>query len=188
MSEVSDHDRSDDAPGGKVTGGEIREGGRPIVAGIDGSTESERGVRWASRLAVALDSPLVLVHALGLISRSMDWHVTTGERIKTIETELLPRWTSFLDEDEGAVEWSARIEHGTPSRVLLVVADEVDAAMIVVGSHGAGTSEDPFLGSTSHRVVADSHRPVVVVPPSTNHPHQRSGAGAMASGIADATP
>ncbi len=65
-------------------------------------------------------------------------------------------------------------------------ADDVDAGFIVVGSHGAGNSAAPLLGSTSHFVVRNSHRPVIVIPPADNHPHRRGGAGAMGDAVADA--
>jgi nucleotide-binding universal stress UspA family protein len=51
------------------------------------------------------------------------------------------------------------------SHTILRVADELDAAVIVVGSRGLGGLRSLFLGSVSHAVVHRAHRPVLVVPP-----------------------
>ncbi len=149
---------------------------RPIVVGTDGSPESERGVRYAEALAATLGSDLVVVHALGLLSKGVDWHASHEERQRWAEEQLDGPWTAFLEHtsthDAGRVR--TRVVDGPDATGLLRVADEEDAAMIVVGSHGSGGSGDPFLGSTSHRTVKDSHRPVVVVPPGDDHEHRRS--------------
>lgn len=158
--------------------------GRPIVVGVDGSSESERGLRYAADLAAALGVDLVVVHALGLTSRRVDWRTPTEERIEIVEERLANEWVAPLAEME-AVHWRSQVVDGQAALGLLAVADESDASMIVVGSHGSGGSGDPFLGSTSHRIVAESHRPVVVVPPGGHHVHRRGGAGAMADVVAD---
>ena len=43
------------------------------------------------------------------------------------------------------------------------VADERDAAAVVVGSRGLGAVKSKFLGSTSQGLLQRAHRPVVVV-------------------------
>jgi nucleotide-binding universal stress UspA family protein len=46
---------------------------------------------------------------------------------------------------------------------LLATADAVDARMIVVGSYGESPFKGAFLGSTPHKLVHLSKRPVLVV-------------------------
>ena len=48
---------------------------------------------------------------------------------------------------------------------ILDVADEVDAAVIVIGSHGLTGIRERFEGSVSHQVAEDSGQPVLIVPP-----------------------
>ena len=47
---------------------------------------------------------------------------------------------------------------------LIEVADERDARMIVVGSQGETPIKGAILGSTPHKLLHTSHRPVLVVP------------------------
>jgi nucleotide-binding universal stress UspA family protein len=52
------------------------------------------------------------------------------------------------------------------AHTLISVADEHDAAAIVVGSRGRSAIKRRLLGSVASSVLHDSHRPVVVVPSS----------------------
>ena len=45
------------------------------------------------------------------------------------------------------------------------VADEIDAAVIVLGSRGFKGIREQFEGSVSHEVAEHAGRPVLIVPP-----------------------
>jgi nucleotide-binding universal stress UspA family protein len=45
------------------------------------------------------------------------------------------------------------------------VADEIDAAVIVLGSRGLKGIREQVAGSVSHEVAEHSRRPVLIVPP-----------------------
>ena len=65
------------------------------------------------------------------------------------------------------VSWSVRALAGGPAQELARVADELDAAMIVVGTREAGFrgSLHEFLnGSVAAQLAHRQHRPVLVVP------------------------
>ena len=50
------------------------------------------------------------------------------------------------------------------------VADEVDAAVIVVGTRGLGGLHEVARGSVSHDLTTHARRPVLIVPPTTKGP------------------
>lgn len=65
------------------------------------------------------------------------------------------------------VSWSVRALAGGPAQELARVADELDAAMIVLGTHEAGARgsvHEFFNGSVAAQLAHRQHRPVVVVP------------------------
>jgi nucleotide-binding universal stress UspA family protein len=156
-----------------------------VVVGIDGSGEARRGLLFAADLAETLDADLLVVHAFGLVGSFGDWRDGVHERELQVNTVMVDEWCAPLA-DRSGLRWSSCCVQGNAVDGVLRAADDVDAGLIVVGSHGAGNSLTPLLGSTSHFIVRNSRRPVIVVPPADNHPHRRGGAGAMSSGVTDA--
>lgn len=157
---------------------------RPVLVGIDGSAEAQRGLHFAADLARRLDVELVVVHAFGLMGALDTWTTPVAEREQETRQIVETKWCAPLREFAG-LQWRSECIQGSAVEGILRAADSADAGFIVVGSHGAGGSATPLLGSTSHDIVQHSNRPVVVVPPADNHPHRRGGAGAMSAGVVD---
>ncbi len=147
----------------------------PIVVGIDGSSEARRGLLSAADLATRLGVELLVVHAYGLIGSFGDWRSGVEERERQVRAVLVDEWCAPLA-DRPDLTWQWRCVQGSAVDGILRAADEVNAGIIVVGSHGAGHSTSPLLGSTSMDIVRHSHRPVLVIPPADDHPHRRAGA------------
>ena len=152
-----------------------------MVVGTDGSAESERGLLFGADLAVTLGVELVVVHALGMFNHLAGWETPVEEHEQLAERLLRTEWCAPLAQID-RLRWAAQVAQGSATDAILRVADDVDAGFIVIGSHGAGGSDQPLLGSTSHWVVRNSHRPVIIVPPDDNHPHRRPGVGTTENG------
>jgi nucleotide-binding universal stress UspA family protein len=58
----------------------------------------------------------------------------------------------------------ALVVHGNPVARILQSADEINADVIVTGTHGKGALGHTFLGSVAEKVLHKSRRPVFVVP------------------------
>jgi len=60
----------------------------------------------------------------------------------------------------------ARADLAAPTwQGIVDVANEIDAAVIVIGSRGLGGARELFEGSVSHDVAEHAGRPVLIVPP-----------------------
>jgi nucleotide-binding universal stress UspA family protein len=122
-----------------------------IVAGVDRSDAAEPVVDAASWLASALDTRLLVVHAV-------------AEPVEEAE-ELLQSLRARLP---GADDTSMRLVEGAPADQLIEVADQEDAELLVVGSRGRGALSSAVLGGVSRKVARDARCPVVVVPPAVS--------------------
>lgn len=144
----------------------------PIVVGYDRGEASQNALNVAAGLALGLQADLHVVHVVDLSDYPVDpdrpdWE-QQAEGALGDERELadmqLHQWPGH---------WSYEVARGDPVRALCTVADRLDAAMIVVGTHGEGfgVGLQRFLsgGSVSHALVRSHTRPVLVVP----LPHQK---------------
>ncbi len=136
----------------------------PIIVGVDGSANAERALAVAARLAVALGVEVRAVHALGMMTTIAGRKVPSRDHRSEIEQSLDEQWCAPLAAVDG-LRWSAELRDGNPAEVLLHLASDIGAGMIVVGARGVGADPDLMLGSTSHHVVHHGACPTVVVPP-----------------------
>jgi nucleotide-binding universal stress UspA family protein len=138
---------------------------RTVVVGYDGSFAARQAVAHGVALA-GTDGHVVIVHARAAEPRQMmsRWrelleadHEATGQAI--LDSILLEGNDELANAD-----WETRLVAGRPAEAILAVADELDAAAVVVGSHGYG-SVSALVGSVSQELLRVAARPVMVIPP-----------------------
>lgn len=148
---------------------------RPVLCATDFSPLSDRALDVAAALARALDAPLAIVHAMdtGLGSETA---VTPeiAEASRVLHARVDARVTAAragLDAAAarvGTPEALRTIVDGRPAEAIAAHATSIDAAIVVVGTHGATHglthARDVLLGTTTDRLVRDTARPVLVVP------------------------
>jgi nucleotide-binding universal stress UspA family protein len=140
-----------------------------IVVAVDGSENSLVAVEWAAGLARLLDAEVVAVHALGLLEPlGSEDPVPTFPHREEIRHAFETTWCAALD--AAGVRTRRLLRDGPAVGVILSVAAEVDADLIVVGSRGLGGYPELLLGSTSTQIAQNADRPVIIVPASTGPP------------------
>lgn len=137
-----------------------------VVAGVDGSPESQQALAWAARYAQAVGARL---HAV------LAWHypsmaggppagVAPGSVTSEVEQsryEILDKAIAATCGDKPGLHIERRIVYGHPAQVLI---DESKAAdLLVVGHRGHGGFNGMMLGSVSTHCVTHSSCPVTVV-------------------------
>ncbi|HJR95857.1 MAG TPA: universal stress protein [Gaiellaceae bacterium] len=136
-----------------------------IVCAIDQSDMTDDVVRIAQALATALRGRLVLVHVAPPTEAPGVSAVPAGqERLR--EDELADARMLLQDVaarfDAGDAE--QRTEVGPPADRIVAIAEEENAALLVIGSRGRGDVRSALLGSVSHGVLNKATCPVVIVP------------------------
>jgi nucleotide-binding universal stress UspA family protein len=132
----------------------------PVAVGYDGSPDASSAVRWASRAAVALGTRLHVVHAVGLLE-----HAGLAGR-SAVDGDEAVKIALAAGMDVRDVEW--RVVDGDPCSALLRMQEPPEAAaLLVVGSRGAGNHAGTLLGSTSLELAEHARVPVTIVPASS---------------------
>ena len=137
-------------------------GGGPVIVGVDGSDNAQRALALAAEIARRLDLDLAVFHAIGLMTMIEGRHVPSEGHRDDLERLFRLEWCASLAGDPD-LRWRAELVYGSPADVLIRMGTSLDASFLVVGSRGVG--DEQALGSTSHHVVHNCDRPVVVVPP-----------------------
>ena len=137
---------------------------RTVLVGLDGSEESERAGAFAGRLAVSMGAVVVAAHATGLLDVWPDDPDHGSDRNSHARVQELMRTTWVESVRSEGIEPEIVCRDGTPAHVLLALADELSADLIVVGTRGVGAADPYGLGSVATKLTHESTRPVVVVP------------------------
>jgi nucleotide-binding universal stress UspA family protein len=133
-----------------------------IVLGYDESPGADRALATAMTLARKLQESLVVVYGAappGRLGEEFTSHLDALE-------ELGRAAVAHAIEETAAHGVQAEVEvlRSKPTEALIDAADRHDATMIVVGSYGESPMKGALLGSTPHRLLHLSSRPVLVVP------------------------
>ncbi len=133
---------------------------RPIVVAVDGSAAAEQGLAVARGLAALFKSEIVLVRAYSLPPPAgIEFIAYPVDLMTTLQEASEAYLTATAAAGERTV---ARL--APPVEAIRAVADEVDAGLIVMTSHGKGLAQRIALGSTTDRALHSIERPILVVP------------------------
>lgn len=134
-----------------------------IVVGYDGTDASQAALKEAAELAKGLGDSVVIV--FGYAPGGYGGGEVRAQR-EAVE-ELAEKVTAKGVEQAKAagVDNEVELVNEHADEALMTVAEEHDARMIVVGSHGESPLRGAVLGSTPYRLVHASKTPVLVVRP-----------------------
>jgi nucleotide-binding universal stress UspA family protein len=133
-----------------------------LLVAVDHSASSERVIATAKDLATLSKGEVWVIHLrerevmprTGLVPTESDDEATAGV---TAAVETL---TAAGIKAHGVVEDTV---FGHAARYIVDAAREHDVGVIVMGSRGRGDLAGLVLGSTAHKVIHLSDRPVLVV-------------------------
>lgn len=135
----------------------------PIVVGTDGSETATNALAEAIRLAGALGRELHVVSAYKPLASQVglpaefQGSITSTSGVEAVLQDAADRARS------GGVKAETHARTGDPATVLLDLAEELDAGMLVVGSKGIGSAKRFVLGNVPSKVVHHSSCSTYVV-------------------------
>jgi nucleotide-binding universal stress UspA family protein len=151
---------------------------RPVVLAYDGSAEAEVALREAvalfghCRLIVASvwEPGLAMVTMMPPAGEPSMGYMPNPEEVAAIDDAQsghaghVAEAGARLARELGATAEALSVpDSANVAATLMAIAEERDARAIVVGSRGLGGIKARVLGSTSRKLLHDTHRPVLVV-------------------------
>ncbi len=134
------------------------------MVGFDDQAASLAALRTAADLARRLDADLHVVHGIDERDHPVDPDAAVelwdSHARKALE-HLHARVRETLAAHPG--KWTYHAWNGDPVKLLVTVADEQDALMIVVGTHRHRSLSRMMRSSVSRSLPRVAHRPVLLV-------------------------
>ena len=142
-----------------------------ILVATDGSEEAELAATAAAEIAKSTNSELHVIHVSEPgteISLNPAYSLNRDlleEPLRELERQgrhLLNRQVKKIEEAGGTVTEAHLRIASRPDHEIILLAEEIGAGMITMGSHGFGPLKRVLMGSVSESVVRHAHCPVTV--------------------------
>jgi nucleotide-binding universal stress UspA family protein len=136
-----------------------------IVVGTDGSPNADAAVREATKIAKGRDARLDLVSVYPDVPTYSESISSSAKRqpidLREVAESVLARAEAEIGAD--GVEVVTHARGGEPAHVLLEVADEQDAELIVIGARGLTGFKRFLLGSVSSKLAHHAKCSLLIV-------------------------
>lgn len=133
-----------------------------IVLGYDESPGARQALDVAVDVASRFGEKLVLVYGTAPPGPTGEEFRAHREALEELGRTAVGHAVEIAN--AGGVETVVELVSAKPAEALIEVADRYDALCIVVGTWGESPLRGAILGSTSHKLLHLSHRPVLCVP------------------------
>jgi len=145
---------------------------RRILHPTDFSPSSAYALGYAAALAREFGAKLYLLHVVEDVARALYFDMLQAPPIADIIGEIERQARKELDKilaEEKDLPVERLLRRGVPFGEIIRVAREVEADLIVMGTHGRSGFKHALFGSVAEKVVRKSPCPVLTV----RHPEQR---------------
>ena len=136
-----------------------------IVLAVDFSKHSEACVAAAIQMARDFDTRVHVIHVLHLPVLLAPGHEFIypedffGDTRKLSHNQLDAITAQLV---EAGIDTNSHLAEGAPANAIVAFASEVDARLIVMGTHGHTGFKHTFLGSVAERTLRLAHCSVLV--------------------------
>jgi nucleotide-binding universal stress UspA family protein len=142
---------------------------RRVLVALDGSETSEIALRDALELGITDGAELVLLHVLQPPVAAASPYLPHTIQLTHDEMEarkaFMQRYLDRLAEQSWLKDRATRtrvVVDYHPAPATLEAAEQLDADLVVLGTHGRGGLRRMILGSVADKVIRGTHRPVLV--------------------------
>lgn len=133
-----------------------------ILVPTDFSAVSKNAIQIACNIALTCKSKIYLLHVhhsenfIKAIFENSEEHASVHKKLRQ---QLIELSESVLAKHNLSAE--IIIKDGSPKKEITATAQEIDAGLIVMGTHGYSPLEELFIGSNTLKVIANAPCPVI---------------------------
>jgi nucleotide-binding universal stress UspA family protein len=139
---------------------------RRILVATDFTETSNGALDWAIDLAAPLGATVTVMHAyeIPVVGFPDGALIATADIASRISEAALAALESTVEQRQGrGVPLQAVLRNGVAWEEINKVAEELDADIVVIGTHGRRGFARALLGSVAEKVVRTSTRPVTTI-------------------------
>lgn len=148
-----------------------------ILVGVDGSDSSMNALREASRIATALNAPLMAITVWDY-PVMVEYYLVEDWSPEEVAKKSLAATIQQAFDGAAPPELTTSVVQGRAARVLIEQSKQ--SGMLVLGSRGHGGFVGMLLGSVSAACAEHAHCPVLIVRSSRTEPSITPEAGDVA--------
>jgi nucleotide-binding universal stress UspA family protein len=153
---------------------------KKILYATDLSESARYAFGHAADLAQKYDAMITMLYVIEDISHTAEIHVREimgtekwkqlkADKMNYLKEKMTSRIEDFCREMNSHIDScrllveDIRITHGNPTEEILNISKEIQADMIVMGTHGYNILKDALIGGTARKVVRNSEIPVLTI-------------------------
>ena len=141
---------------------------KKILCAVDLSEHSKQVAEYAATLAKSLNASVIVVYTAPSLSEYVGFHVppnTIENFVGEIVTGAEQSMDNFVAENFAGIDAKGQVLIGYAAEEILNRAQEEDAGMIVMGTHGRKGIDRILFGSVAEKVVKNARIPVLTIRP-----------------------
>ncbi|TAL50929.1 MAG: universal stress protein [Chitinophagaceae bacterium] len=137
---------------------------KKILIAIDDGPTSEKVTSNGFQLGQQLNAEIALVSAVDTTALMTDGGVTPGELADIIKNDFKKSQQLLVEKVFKDYKVWTFVEKGKPFEAILKVAEEWEADLIVLGTHGRTGLSHLLMGSVAEKVIRHSTKPLFIIP------------------------
>lgn len=142
---------------------------KKILCAVDLSEHSKQVAEYAATLAKTLNASVIVVYTAPSLSQYVGFHVppnTIENFVGEIVTGAEQSMENFVNENFAGIEAKGQVLIGYAAEEILNRANDENADLIVMGTHGRKGIDRILFGSVAEKVVKNARIPVLTIRPS----------------------
>lgn len=137
---------------------------KKILIAIDDEPTSEKVALNGFQLGLQLNAEIALISVVDTSILMTEGGITPREFAEIIKIDYKKNQQMLVDKVFKDYKVWTFVEEGKPFEVILNVAKEWDADIIVLGTHGRTGLSHLLMGSVAEKVIRHSEKPMFIIP------------------------